>query len=664
MRVIGKTIQQREARLNVDSLVNIATGLDSNPQSVSVTTGSPGDPNLNVSLADYTVSMVVEAQGAWSVGLGSWQVSEADYQPTHLTHIAFTATEIFVNSERVGTHTKSWDGVGDLVLSATQYIQHLKIANRSWTQEEIRADRWQPGYAPASTHASILAHYVADREGSVMWDCVGQYNYAKATALQAYHATLQNFTPEQVEGGRQSAYRNFYTKQPYLPSSQPFNGVDQYADAGVNPNINNAIEYNVDWSLSAWINVLSAGTHFFLAHGHETTDYRHGIVLDTYLGYIELQIGKFNQVVRLAQYEVGVPLHLSFNRLTDGNYEVFKNGVPVSHSYRVIGQTINSSIYKNAEAIWTLGAKKNNQNPIINYGNVALDQVVVLNTRLTQQQARNLYRSDGYPPNELQAAVVAHYVADSTQAGGVPLVMPDLVADSNASLTAYPAALTGFSQVDDVIEKSSLLPPLRNAVKFVSASSQSGTAGNIGNITGIRFAVQLTVADQPLFTLDNTASTDIAVVAGTLTIGNSITGAQCYVDGNPQTLVDAGAILNDLGLHDVVLLFDSIAATDFRITVGDKHLAALNIVTGTLTRKNAIELSNNTLLANPTARLQDQLGAIWNLNNILDDGAGNYTLTNGAVATAPSTITLNGYTAPNLDPTNPAYSLTPINDLR
>jgi len=120
--------------------------------------------------------------------------------------------------------------------------------------------------------------------------------------------------------------------------------------------------------------------------------------------------------------------------------------------------------------------------------------------------------------------------------------------------------------------------------------------------------------------------------------------------------------LNDLKLHDCVLLFDSIAASDFQITAGEKNIAALSVITGQLEKVDAIRLAKNSLVANPTIKQQGEMGAIWNFNQIQDDGAGNYSLQD--LSPQNHTINLSGFTANHLDDQHPDYALTPINDLR
>ena len=208
MAVLERTIQQRRARIACESLLAIAGG-----QSVLAS-----NPNLNVTLPDYTVTVVVEGTG--TISKGGWSIS---VNQSSLTHLAYTSTSIYANAQYLSPNSQMWDNTADLVIGAGLKVQHLKIANRIWTIEELKADRRQPGDAPDSTHESILAHYVADREGLVMWDVVEQYNYAKATPIAAYHATLQNFTPAQVDtaGGTSDAYRDFYDKsilKPYVDS--------------------------------------------------------------------------------------------------------------------------------------------------------------------------------------------------------------------------------------------------------------------------------------------------------------------------------------------------------------------------------------------------------------------------------------------------------------
>jgi hypothetical protein len=184
--------------------------------------------------------------------------------------------------------------------------------------------------------------------------------------------------------------------------------------------------------------------------------------------------------------------------------------------------------------------------------------------------------------------------------------------------------------------------------------------GNLGSIQGIRLAVKLDTINQSLLSLQNTAATAFQVASGSITAGASITNLQIYIDRVAQNAADAGAILNDLKLHDVVLLFDTVSGTDFRITAGDKTVAALFVMSEKISRKQIIKLANNTLIAQPASNQQDGITQLYNLNEITDN-AGTYEVSNEIGA---SNAVLSGYTAANIDPADPSYVLTDINDLR
>jgi len=314
------------------------------------------------------------------------------------------------------------------------------------------------------------------------------------------------------------------------------------------------------------------------------------------------------------------------------------------------------------------------------------------NRTLTETEIRSIHRNGGIIPESTHAACVAHYPMTHREGNTLFDVVEQYNYAKVTPLVPYHATLQNFTAaqhtgdnqsaykdfytktdlrpyVDSdsdgtpdspLIEKKSGLPPLLKALKIESSSSQSVTLGNVGAIEGVRIATKLEAINQSILSLDNTAATTIDVSAGVVTVGASITNLQIYVDGVAHNATDAGAILNDLKLHDVVFLFDSIAASDMRITSADKHVAALFVATDKPSRKQIIELANNTLLAQPKTNQQADISQLYNFNEIIDN-AGTYELSNELGA---GNAVLNNYTAANFDDTDPAYSLTDIDSLR
>jgi len=476
-----------------------------------------------------------------------------------------------------------------------------------------------------------------------------------------------------------------------------FDGVNQYADAGVNENVIGAVDFDKDWSISFVYEqpLNTVFTYIISLHNNDSQGY--GLWVYQFGDEINVGFGYNNAERKTYSWKISPgSLHHVLVRWNSQLQDLtLDNNGYTKYPNKITDGVLTQTVYRKIPRL--LLALADNVFGNTRYSPQLINHLSFFNRSLTHEEIQQIHRYGGYLPESTHQNCVAHYVADREG-----LRMWDVVGQYNyvkqslglPALTAHHADLINFTpqQVDTeagtqnayldfydkniltpfldsdsdgtpdqpLLEKSSLLPPLQNALKFTI--TQSGSAGIVGSIQGLRFAVKQTAIDQPLFSLDGTASTDIAIDGGVLSLGSNLLNATVCVDGNEHTLAEAGSILNDLKLHDVVLQFDSIAATDFQITGGEKHLAALAVVTGELSKKDAVRLANNTLLANPTVQQHGNLGALWNLNTIDDDGAGNYSLSDSTSANQP--IILSGFTANNLDDQHADYALTPINDLR
>lgn len=492
-------------------------------------------------------------------------------------------------------------------------------------------------------------------------------------------------------------------KRVNVESMVAFDGGSQYGTA-INTNINSVVKHTLPWSISVVTNLAIRIYSNFSQSKIHGSGWLDGCLVSIING--TLMVSFYEGLATNAgitkkgrRWQIPLPAgtdlaHVVINfDPTAYVVEFFINGVSlgVASAISIAGNTQlpQGTEVVHAENRTDLAAILYN---IQSFSASLYGHLSFFNRSLTPAEIQYIHRQGGLLPESTHADCVAHYPC--TQREGNTLF--DVVEQYNHAkvtpLIPYHATLQNFTAaqhtgdnqsaykdfytkqdlrpyVDSnsdgtpdspLIEKKSGLPPLLKALKIESSASQSITLGNVGTIEGVRIATKLDAVNQSILSLSNTAATTIQVSAGVVTAGASITNLQIYVDGVAHNATDAGAILNDLKLHDVVFLFDSIAASDMRITSADKHIAALFVATAKPSRKQIIELANNTLLAQPKTNQQADISQMYNLNKIIDN-AGIYELSNELGA---SNAVLNGYSAANIDPTDPAYSLTDIDDLR
>jgi hypothetical protein len=485
-----------------------------------------------------------------------------------------------------------------------------------------------------------------------------------------------------------------------------FDGVSQYASAGVNQNVVQGIDANKDFAISLFVDITkipSSGQryHFFASMDINPSVAWRGIGIILFAESDGRFLLRFAVSGNKSASTNIYAAHYRFPREKKLHHFVFNH--PVSrfsdiyhNSVKTVVEHLNQANY-GGESIW------NNQEMLFNHdqyqvtgtikGGISLAHCTFFNRTLTAQEIQYIHAQGGLLPASTHAACVAHYPCTQREGNTLFDVVEQYNYAKGTDLVPYHATLQNFSAaqhtgdaqsaykdfytkadlrpyVDSnadgtpdqpLIEKASLLPPLRKALRFQSSAAQTMQCGNLGSVQGIRLAVKLDAINQLLLSLDNTAGTTFQVSAGSLTAGASIAGLQIYVDGTLRTAAQAGATLNDLKLHDVVLLFNAVSASDVRITAADKRIIALSTLTSQISRKEIVKLTNNTLFAQPTTQEQSRYGAIYNFNQIIDN-AGTYELQN--LGSAGGNAVLTGYTAANIDPADPSYVLTDINSLR
>lgn len=517
-----------------------------------------------------------------------------------------------------------------------------------------------------------------------------------------------------------------------------FNGVDQYADAGVNTNVANTITNQNDWTLCLIGSLLEFGGNksSILYQGDLSVSSNKWSVLQ-FNGDFCFLFGHDNGPTsnsRIKYYFFNIPTD-QFARTTlytlryVASSDTLTLTLNASLQYSVSNTFVGSGYSTSTDTLAS--------HPLYFFTGALRDYTqragsishVMFFDRLTSlSEDEYIHHYGGIVPASAHQACTGHYVADREG-----LVIWDVVEQYNYAkatpLTAYHATLQNFTsqQVDTetgtnsaylgfydktiyrpyvdsdqdgvpdqpLVEKSSLLPPLVNALRFTGTKRASVAQFNPSNENGYTFIFSFKIVEGTVFTSQgdglfrHLGSTGWDIVlrgngtdANYITFGGSITGRIVYLPDS----------INIYDLHQLVLTSTSdgysfyldgrqigsgsYVPTGMDENPGDAYLAAFvtsrafqgnivqtSIAKGTITPRQVIELWNNSLLSNPKAswtNLEWQL--LPNFNHVNDDGAGNYTLTDNSPQN--HTITLSGFSANNLDDQHPDYALTPINSLR
>lgn len=477
-----------------------------------------------------------------------------------------------------------------------------------------------------------------------------------------------------------------------------FDGVSQYASVGVNQNILPVIDLEGDHSFSFIFSLKEHRSRFCfwgiypaLFDGVTAHAVRIGTTGNNYdIFHVYHEPGKALRFKSTVKFNTDTLYHVVWRHSTKtfviNNIET--PSTQITQGWNVVNDTYDNPT-NGALTVANLEGDSNFIAPI------NLSHLTFFNRTLTTEEIQYIHAQGGILPASTHEACVAHYPCTHREGNMLYDVVEQYNYAKATSLTPYHAALQNFTPeqhtgdnqtawkdfytkqdlrpyVDTnsdgmpdspLIEKTSGLPPLRKALPMTTSPvTQSITCSDVGTIQGVRLAVKLDAVNQALLNLNATnANTAISVSSGSLSVGSSITGLQIYVDGIAQTAADAGAILNDLKLHDLVLLFDSIAAPDFRVPTAEKHIAALFIMAEKISRKEIIKLSNNNLFSQPSPAVQAKLARLYNFNEGIDT-TGPINLEN--MLNNFGNAALSGYTAANFDSADPAYVLTDINDLR
>jgi hypothetical protein len=162
-------------------------------------------PDIRNDARTYTVATYNGSNKACVIYVNGRQVASA----TLNTPAGTIKTTLDISIGRYAANTTT-------PLQANAYIHQSAIFNKVLTAQEVEQMHKAGNVLPASTHASCVGHWVAEKIGKTMPDKVADYNYAKGTALSANNGSLINYTDTEVglvNYADQTAYYHFYTRQ-------------------------------------------------------------------------------------------------------------------------------------------------------------------------------------------------------------------------------------------------------------------------------------------------------------------------------------------------------------------------------------------------------------------------------------------------------------------
>lgn len=179
----------------------------------------------------------------------------------------------------------------------------------------------------------------------------------------------------------------------------------------------------------------------------------------------------------------------------------------------------------------------------------------------------------------------------------------------------------GFTYVKDNANKGTNRLQLQGVKAILDGIDGKIINGNVGNTQYSYVWVKQVVDNQILFSLANTTTTAISVVAGVLTFGGSLTVNNIYVDGVSKTAPQAGVILNDNAVHNLYIDYDQIATSN--LVLGYDGTTYGNIELFDFRCGDAVEpISDvNLVYDNPNALFSTETD-IWHLDE--NSGTTNY----------------------------------------
>lgn len=616
--VIRKSKEKRKARINVESMLSF-----SGSQQILIA------HNPNLVLPNYSLSFIVNINSNFSLAKGAFSITESDLAGITGRKILVVVNSgaIWINSIQAGTHSKVFNNTSDLIISGDAMISHLAIYNRDLTLAETLYSWQNGGLVPASAHSACVAHYpMTHREGNMLWDVVGQYNYAK----------------------------------PLLNLFTNYGNNSGFAGAG-------------DWTKSTGAAVSILAT--YITVGNSATSSKR-----IYVPSNALTKYKYTASIRTAR--------------ATGIFEIFQGATLIAASAG-FGDLVNGNLTNNINFDFVVSGAFEVRYRQTGQGSGSSSDL--FNDRLQNNEALSPYH-----------VTLANYT-ESQHTGSAQTAWKEFY--SKNDLRPYVDTDNDGTPNDPLIEKVSLLPPLKNALKFSAASFQHVTLPNsaipysskgyvhvsfiVPDLTQDSRIVSLCCGDNLVLISYNATSKVISCAYRDAT-GSIFTTSMVHDFKAGQIIsltwvcegsniyrfringikinypFTTGSAANQKWFSDWARMtaYNSFSTTTFfnlgrvrRLIPVDETIYTDAIILDfhigdyVPTAKEVIEWHNNSLLSNPKKQPFYRL----NFNQIIDT-AGVYSLQNNG--SSGGSATLSGFTADNVNPAHASYSLTPINNLR
>ena len=250
-----------------------------------------------------------------------------------------------------------------------------------------------------------------------------------------------------------------------------FGGVNQYGDAGVNPNVLNAIDFDTNFTISCFVYLPSTATGNQIIFGVYTNNpdevgqngvfnlilHENGNRYALQAFFLQqsneafrtqrtdhvLQKGRLYHITLLktAIVNPSSPLSTGYFRILVNNQELTITSTFGSGGFISTIKDSSSKVFIGGfNTVWASS-----------YSSLGINNLVVVSSPTPDAEIQQIHRYGGLLPESTHASCVAHYAA-----GSYGQVVQDLVTDYNQAkidaglptLTAYPATLQNFTDAE------------------------------------------------------------------------------------------------------------------------------------------------------------------------------------------------------------------------
>lgn len=591
------------------------------------------------------------------------------------THFVFQREgddlNIYVNGVFIGAKVNEFSGktfdlsglegrVGDTSTSGNTKVSDFMVLNRALTLPEIKV-LYNHNLVPESTHLNIIKHlpiteafafkadaaFVANHSefnvgDNVFLDVVEQYNYAKGSPLTPQHAKTVNYADADVglsNDDVEGAIFDFYNKNGHTFAYSKFNGVDSKVSMAhaADLTFGDGAGANVSFALTGHFVARANLARFFMKGQELSSTNRQYFVSVSGVGLIEFIIfGVGAAVLKVGTYAVTFGKRYHFN----ANYDSAAANIQLGMSLRVWedGALVQDVQGASAPAHTDIVASAETQ--LIGAGDnlhsdADISDVRVHNAPLSLQEATRV--KNGEPSGK----EISGWLLNGKPTIQSATTVEDVYGSNDGTTT----------NIIRGPERGSLLPLLEDSFNIDETFSIQAPTSLGDAIADTEVSVMLTIK-LPLAALPQAATRYIirwgSVTVTTLQIDSAgkvqaRTGEfiDLFAAGSAETQIftiflnnkfEITGSDNCLTWKDAALVekTKNLVASDVtgeNLTISgidqDVEIIRCGVWSRLLSIREMLELSDNTLLANPTSEQQVGLEAFYNMNlsSFSEDGA-------------------------------------------